>query len=86
MQLIPLVRILFSLYTTVLVVRVFLSWLPVKRDNPLVEFVINSTDPLLRPISKLIPPLGGMVDLSPIIALILLQVLEALIVGLLAAS
>ena len=56
------------------------------RDNPLVEFVINSTDPLLRPISKLIPPLGGMVDLSPIIALILLQVLEALIVGLLAAS
>lgn len=76
------IRVIFEIYTFVLIFRVFMSWLPIPQDNPFIRFVVSSTDPLLKPIGRLVPPLGGMIDLSPIIALMLLRVAEEILVRL----
>lgn len=52
--------------------RALLSWIPNMRpDNPLVRFLIEITEPILSPLRRVIPSIG-MMDLSPLIAMILL--------------
>jgi YggT family protein len=64
--------------------RVIISWLPmagvrVDMYNPLIRFVYIITDPLLNPIRRFAT--FGMMDFSPIVALILLQVIEQVVVS-----
>jgi YggT family protein len=65
-------------------VRVIISWLPIDRNNPIVRFVYGMTEPILAPIRNLIfkSPLGGsgmMIDFSPVVAVLLLQLLQSLL-------
>lgn len=66
---------LVDVYTMIIFVYVLMSWIPQKRgiiadiDNVLAKIC----DPYLNLFRKFIPPLGGMVDISPIIALLVLQ-------------
>jgi YggT family protein len=53
-------------------VQVILSW--VNPSSPVTPVVTALTQPLLRPIQRVVPPIG-MVDLSPLIALLLLQLI-----------
>lgn len=62
-----------------LIIGVILSWVPVDNRNPAVPLVYQITEPLLAPIRRLVPPMGGL-DLSAMIALLLVQVLRILIV------
>ena len=54
-------------------VRAILSWLPIDRRNPVVTFVYQATEPVLQPIRRLLPSMGGM-DLSPMIAIFLILI------------
>jgi YggT family protein len=70
-------------------IRVVLSWLPIDRNNPLVAFVYNMTEPILAPIRNLIfkSPMGGsgmMIDFSPAIAFILIQAVIAVLIQMIA--
>ena len=58
-------------------IRVLLSWIPHNPNHTLVGFVYRITEPILRPIQGVVPPqrMGGL-DLSPIIALFLLRLLN----------
>ena len=58
-------------------VRALLSWFPVKADNPFVVVLVQITDPVLVPLRRLIPTVG-MFDLTPMIAIILLNVIADL--------
>jgi YggT family protein len=49
----------------------------------LVQILRQVTDPVLQPLRRLIPPIGGTIDISPIVALLILDVLRRLVVGLL---
>lgn len=66
---------LVDAYTMIIFVYVLLSWFPAKRglladiDNVLGKIC----DPFLNLFKKFIPPIGGMLDISPIIAIIALQ-------------
>ena len=78
------VMILFDLYTFAILLQVLSSWvfaagarLPLWVYDAL-HVLHRITAPLLDPIRRLIPPVAGM-DLSPIIAMFLLQILERLI-------
>jgi YggT family protein len=42
---------------------------------------VDLTEPIIAPIRRVVPPIGGMIDLSPIVALILLQVIERVIIS-----
>jgi len=70
---------LLQILQVLILVRVVMSWVvsPASR-NPLVEFVRSVTDPILRPIQSLLPNTGP-VDLSPMVALVLIYVLQGFI-------
>lgn len=79
-----------QLLTLLVFVRALLSWIPsVDYRHPLISLIIRATDPILQPVRRLLPPMGGL-DLSPLIAILLLnlagQLLHQLLVSLLAAS
>jgi YggT family protein len=70
-----------SIYTLVLLVRVLLSWFPnLDWSNPVLSTVSSITDPYLNAFRGLIPPLGGL-DLSAIVAFIVLQLAQSLLEG-----
>lgn len=65
-------------YFVLIIARVIVSWLANQSRHPLIPLVYQLTEPVLRPFSKLVPPLGG-VDLSPLFALIALRFLLLLL-------
>ena len=77
------------LYFLVLI-RVILSWIPISRDNSIVNLLYALTEPILAPIRALISksPLGGpgmMLDFSPIIAWLLIEFVKNLLIRLVAS-
>jgi len=63
--------------------RVLLSWIPVDRNNRFVIILYDITEPILGPIRRVMPSLGGL-DLSPMIALLLVELAERVLLTLLA--
>lgn len=79
---------LFSVYLILILINILLSWVPKVPYNralyAVIDFVQEITNPYLAIFRKFIPPLGGggmAIDLSPILAVILLVVMRGLIVG-----
>jgi YggT family protein len=78
----------FLVYLILIFVRILLSWIPRMPYNPVlhavVTFVHDVTDPYLRLFRRILPPLGAGgfgLDLSPIIAIIVLYIVRAIVVG-----
>ncbi|MGD9386899.1 MAG: YggT family protein [Gammaproteobacteria bacterium] len=70
-------RILLSvlyLYFVVILAHVVISWVSPGHWNPLISVLHSLADPVLRPVRRVIPPIGGL-DLSPLFVLIALQAL-----------
>jgi YggT family protein len=61
-------------------IRVLLSWFPIDPRNSLVMLLYDITEPILEPLRRVIPRLG-MFDLSPLVALLLIQLLGRLAVN-----
>ena len=81
--LIWIINIVFGIYEFLILIRVLLSWVNVSPYHPLVRILYTVTDPLLRPLRRIIPPIGGALDISPAVALILLYIVQRILVGLL---
>ena len=66
---------LVDIYTLAIFVYVLLSWIPVKQGviETINDFLAKICDPYLDLFKRFIPPIGGMVDISPIVAIIVLQ-------------
>jgi len=75
----PFLARVIDLYSLVVLVAVVLSWVQLDRGNPLVDITRRLTEPVLAPIRAVLPPVGGL-DLSPMVLLIVLQVLKGLLV------
>jgi YggT family protein len=73
-----LLRLVISSVTALVIVYAVLSW--VQNDSPLADIIERLCAPLLRPIRRVIPLVGG-IDLSPLVLLVLLQVLSMLLAG-----
>lgn len=72
---------LFSFYEFCLFAYIISSWFPNFRNNIVVEFLQTICEPYLKVFRKIIPPIGVM-DISPILALICLQLLQRLVISL----
>ena len=79
------VSALFLVYLVLIFIRVLLSWVPRMPYNlylrAVVRFVEETTDPYLNLFRRLIPPIGGRLDISPILAIFLLVIVQGLVVG-----
>jgi len=70
-------------FVLVLFLYVILSWFSPDPRNRLVQLLMTIAIPILEPIRRVIPPIGGMIDLSPIIAMFALQIVNSILHGLL---
>src|SRR6266480_5176196 len=68
----------FTILKAAIVVRVISSWLPISPYSPWVRWSYRLSEPILAPFRRIIPTLGGL-DLSPIVAYIVLNVVEGLL-------
>jgi YggT family protein len=66
---------LLDLYSLVVLVSVVLSWVPLRPRNPVVTLVSSLVEPVLAPIRRVLPVIGGF-DLSPMVLLFALQGLK----------
>lgn len=64
-------------------IRVLISWVNPDPFNPVVRFLTDSTDPLLRPIRRYVRPVGPGIDLSPIILFLVIVFLQNALVPIL---
>jgi len=76
-----LIRVLFGLYLLALMLRFLLGWSRADFYNPISQFLVRVTNPLLVPLRRVIPPLAR-IDLASVILLLGLSVLELWLVGL----
>ncbi len=75
-----IVHLLFSTYTILLFVRVVGSWFPSLARSNFMRFVSHYVDPYLNVFRRIIPPIGGVLDLSPLLAFFALSFLEKIII------
>jgi YggT family protein len=71
---------LISIYILLVFMRIIFAWGMVSYTNRIMRFLVNTTEPLLGPLRRMIPPLGPM-DISPIIAFLILWLFQAAIAG-----
>jgi YggT family protein len=74
-----------TLFTASIIIQVILSWVADHNSyNPVTPLINRMNAPILNPIKRLLPPMGGL-DLSPLVAIIGLQILAMLVLPLLMA-
>lgn len=72
----------FQVLYLLLIVRVILSWIPHDPFNRIISIIHQLTDPILNPIKRFLPPLGG-IDLSPLVAFFVLDMVKTMLLTLL---
>jgi YggT family protein len=77
-----LILLLINVYFFAIIIQVILSWVSPGSYNPVNSLLYSLTNPILRPIQRVIPPISG-IDLSPLFAILGLQVVRMLIMPLL---
>lgn len=77
------IMLLGRAFSFAILARVLLSWMPISRENRLVAFVFEITEPILEPIRRLVPSLGGL-DISPMLALLLVEMAQRMLLTLVA--
>ena len=82
MYLASIIHALFVTYTIFIFVRIVTSWFPEWQAHNLVRFVAFYTDPYLNLFRRILPPLGGVLDISPILAFFVLKIVERIILSL----
>ncbi len=79
-----IVNYLFAFFYILLFARIVLSWIRPDPYNPTygwaVRLVYDLTEPILGPVRRMLPSMGGL-DLSPLIVFLLARVLQGLLLG-----
>ena len=76
--------VVLNIYMWVIIIRALLSWVNPDPYNPIVQFLTRVTEPVLRPLRKLVPTWKMGIDLSPLIAILIIYFLEIAVVDTLA--
>ncbi len=76
--LLTFVELLFNILQFAIIIRALLSWFNPREDNPLVKFLVDITEPILAPLRRIVPRLG-MVDITPLVAILLMSVIQQIL-------
>ena len=70
-----LVGLALMIFIVAIIIQVVLSWIQPGAYNPVTVVIYQLTTPVLRPFQQLVPPVSG-IDLSPMVALLVLYLLR----------
>ena len=73
-------NLLFRALELAILIRVLLSWIRPNPYNPFVQAIYQITEPIMGPLRRVIPPLG-MIDITPMVALIILQIIQGIVMS-----
>jgi YggT family protein len=76
---------LLSLYMLLIGIRIVFSWGQLSYRNRVMRFLVDITEPLLGPLRRMVPPLGWL-DISPLVAILILWLFRAAVAGTLLAG
>jgi len=72
------IEFLCQVLAFIIFIRAILSWFPISRHHPIVVFLDYITEPILAPLRRVIPRIG-MIDITPMVAIIILLVIARII-------
>lgn len=75
---------IFEVFLLAVFGRVILSWFPLQPGGALAQifsFLYTVTEPVLGPVRRVVPPIGGGLDLSPLIVLLGIQIIAGAVFG-----
>jgi YggT family protein len=70
-----IVSLAFTAYSLLIILRALLPWFGVSYHHPAMRFLLQTTEPLLAPLRRVVPSTGGL-DFTPMVALLVLWVVE----------
>lgn len=71
--------IILQVYSFILLARVIMTWIPnLDMNSPIVQFLLQVTEPVLKPIRQALPQAGG-IDFSPLIVFLIISVISRLL-------
>jgi YggT family protein len=73
-------NLVLTLYLWIIIARALLSWVNPDPRNPIVRFLHNATEPVLHPVRRALPNMGGL-DLSPLVVIAAIYFLQIFLVG-----
>jgi YggT family protein len=76
-----IIDIVLSIYMWIIIIRALISWVNPDPHNPIVQLLYKLTEPVLYQIRRLVPAYGYGIDLSPLIALLVVIFLKAFLVA-----
>lgn len=71
---------MLAFYSLLIFIRIIFSWVMVSYSNRMMRFLINTTEPLMGPLRRIVPPVGRF-DISPIVAFIIIWIFQAAVAG-----
>ncbi|VAW64996.1 Cell division integral membrane protein, YggT and half-length relatives [hydrothermal vent metagenome] len=74
-----LINILFQLYATALLIRLLLQWVRADFYNPVSQFIIKITDPVVKPLRRIIPGYAG-IDIATLLLALLVMIIKTIMV------
>ncbi len=74
------VGLFLKLYFWGILIMIIASWIAPQSGNPALVLLNQIVDPVMKPVRKLLPDMGGL-DISPIIVFLVIQVLEVILIG-----
>jgi len=70
---------ILTILTWIIIIRALISWVNPDPYNSIVQFLYRVTEPILMPIRRILPAMGG-IDLSPIVALVGIMFIRSFLV------
>ena len=71
---------MLAFYSLLIFIRIIFSWVMVSYSNRVMRFLVNTTEPLMGPLRRIVPPVGRF-DISPIVAFIIIWIFQAAVAG-----
>ena len=71
---------MLAFFSLLIFIRIIFSWVMVSYSNRVMRFLVNTTEPLMGPLRRIVPPVGRF-DISPIVAFIIIWIFQAAVAG-----
>ncbi len=75
-----IIDLVLNIYIWIIIFRAVISWVNADPYNPIVNFLYRATEPVLRPVRRLLPFGGTGIDLSPLIVILIIYFLQFFLV------